>query len=87
MITPAHRAGVIFCPQPAPRAETMARPRLKIEIDIVDPPPFSADAADGQIVANQAWVRATEILLLAQSRLAAQQQDAALSSEQEDKAA
>ena len=66
----------------------MARPRTKIEIDLSDPPPFDVDVADGQIVANQAWVRATEILILAQARLAAQQQDAAaLSSEQEDKAA
>ena len=65
----------------------MARPRTKIEIDLIDPPPFDTDITDGQIVANQAWVRATEILILAQARLAAQQDAAALSSDQGDKAA
>ena len=87
MITPAHDAGVIFCSQPALN-KTMARPRVKIEIDISAPPPFDVNMADGQIVANQPWVRATEILILAQARLAAQRQEAAtLSSGREDTAA
>ena len=53
----------------------MARPRTTIYADLVDPPIFDAEVADSQVTANQKWVRATEILLLAQTRLAARQQD------------
>lgn len=53
----------------------MARPRRTIYAELVDSPVFNAEAADGQVSANQKWVRATEILLLAQARLAARQQE------------
>lgn len=54
----------------------MARPRRTIQVELADPPTFDAEFADGTLAANQKWVRATEILLLAQARLAARQQEA-----------
>ncbi len=50
-------------------AATMARPRSTITADLASAPSFSADEGDGSLVAGIAWVRATEILLLAQCRL------------------
>lgn len=47
----------------------MARPRRTIHVDLADPPPFKG-TVDDQVTAEMVWVRATEILLVAQARLA-----------------
>ena len=38
-------------------------------MDLADPPPFDG-MVDDQVMAEMAWVRATELLLIAQARLA-----------------
>lgn len=47
----------------------MARPRRTIHVDLADPPPFDG-MVDDQVMAEMVWVRATELLLIAQARLA-----------------